>query len=84
MINTKIVCSNKLIRMNKCDYLTHVIIVNTNNVLSGADYLVKLWYVDNYVLTSHKTLTGHTGQVLCCKFHLLGDSELVLFTGNSC
>ena len=38
--------------MNKCDYLTHVIIVNTNNVLSGADYLVKLWYVDNYVLTS--------------------------------
>lgn len=66
--------------VNGCD----ITLEGERNLLCtvGADYLVKLWYVDNYVLTSHKTLTGHTGQVLCCKFHLLGDSELVLFTGS--
>ncbi|KAL5251496.1 hypothetical protein ACHWQZ_G017005 [Mnemiopsis leidyi] len=66
--------------VNGCDLTTR----DERNLLCtvGADYLVKLWHVDDYNLTADKVLSGHTGQVLCCKFHLLNNTEHVLFTGS--
>ena len=52
---------------------------------AGADYLAKLWKLnpESFEYSSCHEFSGHTGQVLCCKFYnLISEQKLALITGS--